>query len=301
MCVCINTNGQTWQIVGHAGTQAINNISFLTPDTGYAVNNYELWKTTDGGKTWALNYKSDSGVIISLFFIDAWHGWLCGGMLPPGYLMRTTDGGEHWKMQKGTVMQMYSCWFTSRKTGWAVANDATRGYHYRYKTQNGGRNWELIDTAFDYLRYVTFLNKKYGWILGDNSRMFRTNNGGNSWKKYTIDGVHHFNSMQAITPKRLWAVEQFTSGLVYQSADGGRKWQQKIISSTAQVQALCFTTPLNGWLACKEGRIFSTTNGGISWQSVPSPTALSLNSISFSSPGVGYIGGDNGTILKVVY
>lgn len=289
---------QKWQVVGRAGTQEIIGITFPTPEVGYAINNYELWKTVDGGKTWQMNFRSENGVIISLHFIDERRGWLCGGILPPGYVMRTADGGQTWQTQKGKVMQMYSCWFTDTRTGWAVANDGTTGYHYRYSTKNGGRSWQLIDTAFDYLRYVSFFDENHGWILGDNSHMFRTTNGGRKWKKYTIEGVHHFSYMEAITTQNLWAVEPFTAGLTYRSADGGRHWDMVKVHPTLPANCLHFTTLDSGWAAGNDGMIVETNNGGQTWIPCKSPTTEKLNAMSFPTNSCGYIGGSKGVVLK---
>ncbi|MBI3412412.1 MAG: protein kinase [Planctomycetes bacterium] len=54
-----------------------------------------LSRSTDGGKTWKMVFKSDGSRLSGLHFSDAQHGWLTGS----SSLWFTEDGGDTWKAQ----------------------------------------------------------------------------------------------------------------------------------------------------------------------------------------------------------
>jgi|GEM_PF-2671453 len=291
---------QQFQFIGKAGDGPVNYLCFTSPDIGFAADNYRLWKTTDGGKTWTVNYDFKQEPLLSVFFFNGSFGWVCGGDAPNGFIMRTSDGGAHWQRQQNALKQIYSCYFTTPAKGWAVGNDAMSGYQCRYKTTNGGRSWRLIDTAADYLRNVYFYNKRYGWILGDNSHMFRTTNGGRTWKPYTIAGVMHFFLMQAFSPESLWALDNFNNGQYYTSSDSGRHWTIIRAHASKLLCNLHFTSARTGYAIGAEGLILKTSDGGQHWQELQGFTTEKLKSISFPAPNCGYIGSESGNIYKWV-
>ena len=58
--------------------ERILDIHFLNNVEGYLTTNREIFKTTDGGNTWARSCKLNYGQIVELFFVDANNGWACG-------------------------------------------------------------------------------------------------------------------------------------------------------------------------------------------------------------------------------
>ena len=71
----------------------------LDVNNGWALNNSEVLRTTDGGSTWYNATPAGvSGLPASSFFLDSTTGWvvLPGADPTSGTLYHTTDGGTSW-------------------------------------------------------------------------------------------------------------------------------------------------------------------------------------------------------------
>ena len=93
-------------------------IHFISVNTGF-VYGYEsgygefpmLYKTTDGGKTWAprmLGYASLHNLILKdIAFIDETTGWICAYDVAKrtSVIYVTADGGESWKKQMSSALK----------------------------------------------------------------------------------------------------------------------------------------------------------------------------------------------------
>ncbi|TRZ64922.1 T9SS C-terminal target domain-containing protein [bacterium] len=121
-----------------------NKIQFIDNNTGYAVGvavfvsppYAKFLKTTNGGNNWNISTVSNSYKSVSLFFIDANTGWLCGSAYggDNSAISRTTNGGLTWANQMQNVMtSLNNIFFVNSLTGYAVGNNGLI-----YKTVTGG-------------------------------------------------------------------------------------------------------------------------------------------------------------------
>ncbi|MBN2071548.1 MAG: hypothetical protein JW814_08845 [Candidatus Krumholzibacteriota bacterium] len=146
-----------------------------------------LYRTGDGGITWAAVQGSEVSVLKSIMeieFIDDDIGFAGGGTV-----MKTLDGGGTWEIQldEATVREFN---FLDYDYGFAVGGRAI------LKTTNGGSSWIDITPADDRivdLRGVYFLDRQTGWVVGRGheeiindsyykfSIVLKTVDGGESW------------------------------------------------------------------------------------------------------------------------
>ena len=99
------------------------------------------------------------------------------------------------------------------------------------------------------------------------------------------------------------ALKNLNTGFIVHSRDGGRTWEQVLISTKTGIQALntiFFTADgSHGWAAGDKGTILTTDNGGKTWQLETSGTTENLSGIAFAADGLrGWAVGVNGTILN---
>jgi photosystem II stability/assembly factor-like uncharacterized protein len=127
--------GTTWNFIGDK--PPLYSIYFTDVNTGYAVggywtgNNSIIYKTTNGGSEWTLQYDALLHTLRSVYFPDANTGYAVGDF---GTVLKTTNGGTDWTIQNsGTLHNLTSVYFTDANTGYAVGDSGTI-----LKTTNGG-------------------------------------------------------------------------------------------------------------------------------------------------------------------
>jgi photosystem II stability/assembly factor-like uncharacterized protein len=165
--------GQTWtplQTYGLAG--AINDIDFISADTGYIVgtksNSYWrdgiLFRTHDGGATWDTLMRP--GSINYVDFPTKNTGYL---NLNGNVVMKTTNGGNSWQNIPVTSCNIGNFDFTDTITGHFI-NDYIKIIY----TENGCYDWlpEYTD-IFSELNEISFKDKNLGIAVGGNGVIIR--------------------------------------------------------------------------------------------------------------------------------
>ncbi|HVB20991.1 MAG TPA: YCF48-related protein [Ktedonobacteraceae bacterium] len=134
--------------------------------------------------------------LISFRMIDTTTGW---AFTKPnlytvgGYILRTTDGGQHWQNVSPhyTTGSQYddgeATAFFNASTAWVVT-----ARHRVFHTTNGGQSWQETQIAppvrGSEATQITFINAQDGWIVltannnnGETLAIFHTSDGGSTW------------------------------------------------------------------------------------------------------------------------
>jgi len=108
--------GRSWTAQASGTEAALFDVDFPDPEHGFAVGDRStLLRTRDGGRTWEahevpislVGVRADASLAISdtiyygIDFTDAWNGWIVGEY---GNIRHTTDGGETWDAQHGSLL-----------------------------------------------------------------------------------------------------------------------------------------------------------------------------------------------------
>jgi photosystem II stability/assembly factor-like uncharacterized protein len=140
-------------------TGMILDIHFIDADVGFIAGASEaeedkaharILKTTDGGKTWRAVFDSDRAGDNNwkLAFPTAQVGYatIISYQAPEGeargYVVKTVDGGEHWKrvtVTDDTQWVPYGINFLDENLGWV--GGSTGGF----ETRDGGRSWQRVN------------------------------------------------------------------------------------------------------------------------------------------------------------
>jgi photosystem II stability/assembly factor-like uncharacterized protein len=175
--------GINWTIVpSPVGSGGLRRIHFTTPDTAYAIGNFDnlLIRSTDKGVSWSEIPLPNTEDTWELYFLDNLTGFIgC----EDGVILKTTDGGITWGQvvnndpDKGHVIALH---FTSNSVGYAGTSDG-----HILRTTDGGATWNvnydvtsspLITVAS--VTSIDFANTNVGYAATSFSLVAKTTNGG---------------------------------------------------------------------------------------------------------------------------
>ena len=232
--------GLTWKaIFKHEATASIGDIalapsnpSFLWVGTGEAnirndvIDGHGVYFSPDGGRTWQFKGLADAGQI-SRIIVDPLNPQIVyAGVLGHEWapnaergVFRTTDGGKTWK----------KVLFVDDSTG--VADLAMEP-----------GNPQVLFAAMWHAR-------RYPWTLvngGDSSGIYRSTDGGDTWKKLT-EGLPHGPlgriglAIAPSNPNHIYALIGAKKGMLWQSLDMGKRWSAVTASHALDVRPFYFS------------------------------------------------------------
>lgn len=291
-----------------------DDIVFVDAKTGfYGTGKGNLYRTQDGGQTWANVWSHPGTFIRSVAFIDAKHGYV--GNLGAGLanitdtvpLYETKDGGESWAPAAiGDASIPGVCSIDVLKTksiheGQIVervyihAAGRANGPAKLLRSENGGESWSLIDLSdrAGMILDVKFLDPNTGFVIaassGDvaqsNSLILKTTDGGRNWREvYRSKRTGEITWKSSFPDAKTGYVtlqnddEDNAQQRIAKTVDGGEHWVELplVADKTATELGVGFVTPEHGWVGTMAGS-FETKDGGKSW--TPSTLAKSANKI----------------------
>lgn len=282
-----------------------DDIVFVDPDHGWYGNGEgKVYRTTDGGETWALQWDHPGTFVRCMAFVDDRVGFV--GNVGTGYfpgvtdttlLYKTTDAGETWSAVESAqvegvaglcAMQVLRAPYINHgqleeKTRVYAAGRVGGPAWLMYSDDLGG-NWTSIDLKehAGMVLDVHFFDFNHGLIAAASSddvtvatgRVLRTEDGGRTWTVAFDTGRPFENiwKMSFPTPEVGYATVQSynpeaTARFVIKTTDGGRTWTELPLTDSAQVRefGIGFVDTQHGWVgAVPHG--FVTTDGGATWE-----------------------------------
>jgi photosystem II stability/assembly factor-like uncharacterized protein len=249
--------------------------------------------------------------LLDVFFANVDVGWVAGA---GGTILHTTDGGKTWTAQLGgdpadEADPISILRFFDERHGWAVQRR-------KLLRTTDGEEWEEIGTLPDNLKDLFFVSAKDGFangmeggVVGVSNIIYRTSDGGKTWKrawactaKVVAQGLaqqldcdlhaFHFPTPQVgyvvIANSQCIGPGCGAPPLIAKTEDGGDTWQ--IIPGPGLVEqdmvtSLFFLDEKTGFVRLESGKLHVTRDGGETWKGlVASPGPW----IRFADPGVGW-------------
>ena len=310
-----------WRMIGpHRGGRTVGAVGVpQQPNVFYiGVNNGGVWKTNDAGRTWKpLFDQQETGsigdVAVALSNPDVVYAASGEGLHRPDLsvgkgMYRSADAGKTWKHIGFDSVQQISGIAIDPKNENKVYI-AVMGHPYGpnkdrgvFRTIDGGLNWEkvlyinenvgatqvTIDPVHPDILYADLWEDRLapwenGEWSGKESGLFKSTDGGNTWKKLTTglpttdQGLGRIGFCIAPSdPNRLYAtVDAGQNGGIYRSDDAGNSWKKMNAderywgrgSDFAEVKAdpknadIVYTAGVVVWKSSDGGKTFSSFKG----------------------------------------
>ena len=239
--VRIRSGGTDVQVFPFTPTPAIESISFVDADNGWALagwdGQHDLYRTRDGGSTWSL-ILPDAPILGSLAFATPDRGWAAAAA--GARLVTTTDGGRSWQEvavpspapHRGLPLSIRGVRVSGNLIvvygGQTTGNFLTPFFDV---STDGGRSWSRSagPRALPnvWARYFDAADADH-WAVGWSNYLYITDDAGKTWNENTFAGVYQITDVAFLD-----ANVAFVSGLgdklsrsavVLKTADGGDHW-----------------------------------------------------------------------------
>lgn len=293
---------------------SMRSVDFVDASHGWAVGgrivDSGVYATTDGGKTWALQFSfpenTESG-FLSVEFFDADHGWAVGdvsaGYDGPrrGVVLTTVDGGANWTQH--TLVDFYpsAVVFTDEMRGWAVGEGPHGGCVK--VTSDGGATWatEYTCPSWVLLESITAADATHAWAVGNEGTIVATSDG-TTWVPQSSRTVVNLTDVTFSSVTRGWAVGD--EGTVLATVDGGGTWtHQSAGAAFDYLEGVDFADAMHGWVVGYHSDLdsygyppiaYSTSDGGSTWVARSFGAATPLRAVDFIDANVGWVTGELG-------
>ena len=221
-------------------------------------------------------------------FIDGQTGFVSGYY---GTLLKTENGGRHWRsLNSGVDQLLRRVDAVSDRLIWAVGH---RGSVLH--STDGGYSWhEQHHLPGIYLRDLSFADARVGWVVGHEATILHTRDGGRSWQRQTLSGysgrdLPRINAVLALDARRAVLVGEF--GVLALTEDGGASWH--LIKTPGRTTMTA--------LDQADGQVTAVGLDGVAWQfhfgrdatvaSLPTGTREHLFDVALKDDGSGVVVG----------
>lgn len=154
-------------------------------------------------------------------------------------------------------------------------------------SSNSGNNWLTYGTGgTEEFFAISMLNANTGYVSANNSKVFKTTNGGQNWIPRTNASGTNYSlySMDFIDENTGWVCVNYTTvaaGNVFKTIDGGQNWAQYTLAPTnpGSIMYCDFINANTGFVSLNSSNkpVYKTTDGGINW----TPYTTGLTGITY--------------------
>lgn len=321
----------SWKWNGPNGNR-LNDIFVVNSLYSLAVGNCgTVWKTTNGGSSWALLevpwtddclkvWLTDPNTIFIFTKDSADISWK---------IRRSTDNGLTWTFKTpgsrsengiamltkdyGYTLSGYNIYrtanFFSSTTGYSLGYQFTdiniadslniyvSGYYnYLVRSVNGGSTWTTVNCGKS-ITGLTMIDTT-GYAISSTNRkdLYKTTDRGNTFSLvYTFTGYLQKLVFSGRDSGFALVTDGFENNTIYKTTNGGSSWSA--IRTDLHLLALHQYQKTYIFAAGAGGRLSSSTNGGASWRN-NSKIGYDFNCVSFPTNYTGYVAGDEGAFFK---
>jgi len=299
--------GVTWTARTIPGLNDASDITFVNATEGYITTSTFIWRTIDGGASWAATVAPTSAAMNAAgFAIGSPYRFAAGTQ---GTILVSTDTGMTWQGQQNKATQtLNAISFASATTGWVVGNQGTVLKTGSAGVLPGASAWQTqthaTPSGFSF-RYVKSFSSSDCSILGNNAAssvlVARTTNNDSSWTYNLFDlGFPTANIMSYDFASSAIACVGTSTGTILRTTNSGVSWSAvfQLPSTVLNIRYLRFFNLSEGVAvgdAANAGAplaVLGTTDGGTTWNS--QSTAFSgartvSDAVGFFSRSVGLL------------
>ncbi len=274
-CSFTSDGGATWELrSGYPNCPVMYAMDFRDAQVGLVggevvlTAEYGIWKTTDGGVTWARKYPSAPNDLM----------WLSSQVAVADLgteFLRSTDAGETWTVIGSGIWTGLSKF--ARAGGDLLVGVSHKGDIWR--SADGGATWSFVFDGLGDLPgswSIFFLDVARGWVAGPHGILLETQDAGLTWSlRNSGSGVQIFE-LQMLDDR--FGLAACHNGYVLRTTDGGSFWETQKLEVTGQIfgrdetlRGVSVVDRSFAVVAGPGGTVFRTTDGGESWTSIGYP------------------------------
>ena len=255
----------------------LNDISYDKTSSLIGVGNGTIAKSVDGGVTWT-SLISRTGSITTVCFKDALNG-LAGNT--SGAVLQTTNGGVDWKIISSISGSPINKIIYNSGTYYAACFDGVY-------TSPDGIIWSPTSSPMN-ATDVYFSSPSSGAMGSDmNGSAYYTT----GWNVSPMPTITKFSFANATLGFGI----NYTKDSLYKTTNSGASWTN--VSRTILPLGIYFLNKDTGFICGYNGQVVRTYNAGIKWDTLKTNTIGQLNAIRFSDKNNGYAVGAYGVIIK---
>jgi photosystem II stability/assembly factor-like uncharacterized protein len=317
--------GQKWEEEGQLSSK-VNALDFTSENRGWAATETGLYTTGDGGRVWATMGTVKQEPMNAVDFVDEQYGWVA---TDNNEFRRTTDGGVTWTVAASPCpanVGLGAFSFNDPENGWMLCGGVPGAGQQRkqlFTTADGGQHWNLVagespqpspSTVPDslptagYVSDLYFLNSKLGWMTTSRGGLYRSADGGLTWKRVAVgaEGEEFLRFPRFVTAEQGYVVSTQGQPALLGTQDGGATWTQ-LYPGLWPISAFDLVNGQIGFGAGTvqdPGAVLETTNRGRSWEQVASLKGEEILGFSFVNPQRGWAIAeryDGGAIISSLY
>lgn len=275
-----------------------NHIEAISADTAWATAYNNIYRTTDGGQTWAVQYTTDQFKVMGLSATDESNAWAVGanngyaGLLPYGVVLNTADGGTNWVQQNtGYINAMSTISSGTPQSVWVGGNGTVL-------IRKGGANdgWGQVQCAVvDKLRGLAATDAGTAWICGEQGILAKVDIQG-GYRVWKTGASLNLWSIAALDSQTAWAVGD--GGAILKTTNGGFSWAPQSSGVTSLLYRVRALDAQTLWAVGHDGVIIKSGDAGATWHRQDSGTTSALYDISAVDQDTAWAVGISGIILK---
>jgi photosystem II stability/assembly factor-like uncharacterized protein len=299
-----SNGGQTWEIrSGYPNCPVIYGMDFRDESVGLVAGNdiidhtYGIFRTTDGGQTWA---QTLDGICNDVVFLD--DNTAIAASVDDQQMYKSTDAGQTWTAWSGVFEEDGPLGDLTYVGGTRIAGCSSNGDVWI--SEDLGLSWTKTLDAIGDLPYwweLNFVDMDNGWLTGNHGILYRTTDGGFTWE-YVTNGIgmdiHHIEMLT-----ESYGLALADNGYLLRTTDGGQDWSVQKLEVTGQVfnrdenlYALDIVDEQFAVAAGPGGTVFRTLDGGIEWESIGYPElpgGFLIRDVEFIDHNIGYVVGSD--------